>query len=354
MSDRIFITEFDEVDLPPDYHFSHNVLVRLYDDLSGLFDDEKIMNKLNITVKFRADDKRPKKEEDILEWLTHNGYQKQANQILVKHLTFAIIHDICQFIHQALDSAKKMQVTVALALIRKPFLENLLIIEQLFTDEEDFLTRFNSHPEGFDPGKIRDEKKKEIISKCFSKLRSSHTLDHELIYQLRFDKKSPQSLYAITNLATHLVTTRHAEFKTESTNLNLIFSGYEDYESQLDYFYYFLPHILLYAVEIIDQQLLEKKIITLKKFKKRKFLRLMTQMIHHDTFDEKSLTGKSSINKLINTIKVKCLNCNKVNQLYKSDLFWLVQNHCILCKHCLIDLYFDSNSLDEFINKTIK
>ena len=65
-------------------------------------------------------------------------------------------------------------------------------------------------------------------------------------------------------MATHLVTTRHAEFRTESNNLNLIFSGFEEYDSQLNYFYDFVPYILLYTTEIVYQYLLQKKSISLK------------------------------------------------------------------------------------------
>ena len=59
-------------------------------------------------------------------------------------------------------------------------------------------------------------------------------------------------------------------------------------------------------------------------------------------------------NKITKLLKVKCKNCNKINQIYKSDLFSLIHNNYIHCKHCLVDLHSESNSLEEAINKIIK
>jgi hypothetical protein len=245
-------------------------------------------------------------------------------------------------------------MTVAYSLIRKPFLENLLIIEQLLSNEQNFLTNFASKPEDFDPGKLKDEEKINLISKCLSKVKSNSILSKELIFQLRFDKKNPNSFYAMSNLATHLVTTRHSEFKTESNNLNFVFSGYHEWDSQLHYFYYFVPYMLFYTTEIVDELLLEKKIIDIKTYKRRKFVRLFGQVLQFDQFDKKSIKGNSLVNKLTKNFKVKCKSCNKTNQLFKSDIYSLVHNIYILCKHCLVDLYLETNSMEDAIGKLIK
>lgn len=355
MSNQLFITEFDELYLPTEFHFSHNIAVRLYDDLVWLLKDNATQRKINVTVKFDEKSKRPKEnEKDIIGWLFKNGYEKEANEIIVKHVAIGIISDICHFVFQALDSAKRMKMTVAYSLIRKPFLENLIIIEQLLANEKEFLLKFDSKPEMFDPGKLKDTEKKELINKCISKINNPLILTTELVYMLRFDKTNPKSFYAVSNLATHLVTTRHTEFKTEKNNFNFIFSGEEEWGSQLEYFYYFLPYILFYTTEIIDQYFFEKKILSKKEFQKRKFLRLFGQVILFDQFDDKSTKGISLANKITRGLKIKCKHCNKINQIYKSDLYTLVHNHYILCKHCLLDLFNETKSFDEAINKLIK
>ena len=150
------------------------------------------------------------------------------------------------------------------------------------------------------------------------------------------------------------MTTRNSSYKTDKQNLNLIFSGFKEWDSQLNYFYYFVPHLLSYLTEVLDQYLLKKKILTLKKFKERKFLRLIGQMLQHDQFDEKSVSGKSTINTLANKIKLTCKNCKRKNQLFKSDLHSLVHEDYILCKYCLHDLLRETDSMRELINKMIK
>lgn len=345
MSDQLFITEHDDVYLPSEFHFSHNLAVTLYDDLVWILKDPKTQRKVNVNIKFKEGEKQPKEnDKDIIQWLISNGREKEANEIISKNITFALISDICHFIFQALDSAKGIKMSVAYSLIRKPFLENLIIMEQLLSDEKLFLKRFGGKPEDFDPGRLNDEEKKALIKSCISKLKSEFMLHEEVIFELRFNKKHGASFYSTSNLATHLVTTRHAGFKTVSNDFNFVFSTPEDWEDQLQYFYYFVPYVLFYAVEIIDQYLLEKKILTLKEARKRKFKRMVGQMQHFDMHNDKNYIGK-----LAKLLKVKCKKCNKSNQLFKSDLFSLTHNGYILCKHCLYDLFSETNSMDQIV-----
>lgn len=353
MSELLSISEFDETDLPEEYHFLHNIAVSLHDDLVTLLKDKFIQKKLNFKIDFKDGDKRPKdNEEDIIQWLSENGHKHIADEIVSRNLIMALTSDICHFAYQSLHSAKHYKLSVAYSLLRKPFLENLLVIEQLLIDEKGFLTKFEGNPENFDPGKIRDDEKKRLIEESIAKIKVV-LLNADIIFEVRFDKKSKNGFYAMSNLATHLVTTRHPIFKTESLNLNFIFSGYEDWETQLDHYYYFFPHILFYTTEVIDRYLFEKKMITKKSYKKRKFYRLISQVLFHEPFDEKSLKGNSTANKISRNLKVKCKSCGKNNQLHKSDLYTLVKSKYLLCKYCLVDLYGENNSMDEIFDRII-
>jgi hypothetical protein len=353
MRELLSISEYDETKLPEEYHFSHNIAVKLHDDLVAILKDKLIQKKLNFKIDFKPENKKPKdNEEDILNWLSENGYKQISDEIVSRNLIMALTSDICQFIYQSLHSAKYYKLSVAYSLVRKPFLENLLIIEQLLNNEKEFLKKFESSPESFDPGKIRDDEKKLLIKQSIEKIKAI-LLNADLIFEVRFDKKSDKGFYAMSNLATHLVTTRHPNFKTESLNLNFIFSGYDDWEMQLDHYYYFFPYILFYTTEVIDRYLFEKKMITSKKYKKRKFFRLISQILIHDQFDEKSLKGNSSANKISRKLKIKCKSCEKTNQLHKSDLYTLVKSNYLLCKHCLTDLYHENNSMEEIFDSIV-
>lgn len=354
MKETLFIYPQDEVKLPSYYHFSHNLSVRLYDDLVWILKDQKTQKKITVKVNLKeTDTKFDESSENALDWLISNGYHTEADEIVSKHLIFAIISDICHYIYQALDSSKNIKLTVAFTLLRKPFLENLLIIEQLLSDESDFLRRFETDTKNFDPGNISIEKKKELIEKSVNKVRTNFLLSPDIIHDIRWDKNNPDSIYASANLATHLVTTRNSSYRTEKQNLNFIFSGYDEWDSQLNYFYHFVPHLLYYMTEITDQYLLEKKILTAKKFKERKFLRLLGQMLQHDQFDEKSYKGKSIVNKATKQLKVTCKNCKRINHLFKSDIYYLVHDDYLFCKFCLQDLLRETNSFNEMINKLI-
>ncbi|RLK02243.1 hypothetical protein [Tenacibaculum discolor] len=355
MKDTLFIYPRDEVYLPNGYHFSHNVAVKLYDDLVWILKDEKTQKKFNTKIHFEKDGDVPSEEdEDIVEWLIEKGYKKEVDEIISKNLVLGIISDVCHFIHQALDSSKNIKLTVAFTLIRKPFLENLLILEQLLTEEQVFLEKFESDSKKFDPGKINDIKKKQLIENSLKQISNNYLLSSDLINDLRWDKKNPNSIYANANLGTHLVTTRNPSYKTERQNLNLIFSGEEEWSEQLDYFYYFVPVLLYYFTEVVDSYVLRKKIITKRKLTERKFLRLIGQLMLHDQFNEKSIKGKSALNNISKVLKVKCKNCNRINQLFKSDLFNLVSEDYILCKFCLLDLYRETESLNELMTNFLK
>ena len=355
MQELLFIHEYDETILPDMYKFSHNVCVRLYDDLVWLIKDKKTQNKYQVSLKLKENQINEfDKEINIIKWLKKNGYEEEADEVVSKHLALSIISDFCHFIYQSLHSSKNIKLTVAFNLLRKPFLENLIIIEQLLNDEKAFLKKFDEKPESFDPGILNDNDKKRLISSSISKIKFHESLNSDLIFWLRFKKDNPDSLYAVSNLATHLVTTRNPSYKTENQNMNFIFSGFDEWETQLVYFYYFLPYLLYYATEIIDQYLFEKKIITKPTLKERKFYRIIGQLLHHDRFNIKSLKGKSIKNIMEMPNEVKCLNCNNINQLFKSDYFNIVHNDYLLCKYCLTDLIYESKSVKPLIAKFIK
>ena len=355
VKDTLFIYPRDEVHLPDEYHFSHNIAVKLYDDLVWILKDLKTQKKFDTKIQFTKKEEVPDEDdENIVDWLIEKGYKKEVDEIISKNLILGIISDICHFIYQALDSTKNMKLTVAFTLIRKPFLENLLIIEQLLTNEEEFLKRFESDSINFDPGKISPLEKKKLIENSLDYISNSFLISSEIIYDLRWDKKTPSSIYANSNLGIHLVTTRNPSYKTQKQNLNLIFSGEKEWKEQLDYFYYFIPILLYYLVEVVDNLVFRKKIITKQKLSERKFLRLIGQLMLHEQFHIESKKGKTALNRISKSLKVKCKNCNRMNQLFKSDLFNLINEDHILCKFCLMDLYKETESMKDLITNFLK
>ncbi|MEP3386816.1 MAG: hypothetical protein ABJO02_01430 [Reichenbachiella sp.] len=353
MAEYLFIHSNDDYKLPEDYHFSHNLCVRLYDQAVWLLKDGPTQKKVGESIRFReTDDKFEESKEHIFEWMLRNGYTSDVDNITAKHTFFSVVSDMCHFIYQSLHSSKNIKLTVALNLLRKPFLEHLIILEQLLVKEKEFLRKFETNPENFDPGKLSPEDKKNLINQCAEIIDSKFVMT-DLLYELRFDKRNPDSIYANSNQATHLVTTRHASFKTEKQNLNFIFSDFDDWDNQLSYIYYFLPFLLNYSLEVIDAFLYHKKVIIRKLYKERKFYRFMALILHFDQFNKKSLKGRSEINTLLGKLKVECKACKRVNKIFKSDIYHYVHEDYLLCKHCLVDMVYESDSLRSLMNKMV-
>lgn len=352
MKEYLFIYPRTKTVLPAQYHFAHNLTVRLYDDLVWLLKNEEIQNQLNITIEEKKDYELPEDDEnDIIGWLIDNDYKEEADELVSKQLAFAIVSDFCHFIFQTLHSSKKLKMTVAFHLLRKPFLENLLILEQLLVEEEQFLRKFEQESKHFDPGKISNDHKKELIDQCIGEISSEFVRDAELIFEMRYDKSSENSLYVNSNLATHLVTTRYSTYTTESQNMNFIFSGYNEWNTQLKYIYSFLPILLHYASEVIDAYFLKKEIISEKLYKKRKFYRFLSQAFQLEQFEfnEEDLENTSLINSIANTLEVKCNNCGEKNKIYRSDIYYMVHENYLLCKYCLADLINETSSFEDVI-----
>ena len=77
-------------------------------------------------------------------------------------------------------------------------------------------------------------------------------------------------------------------------------------------------------------------------------------MLLHEQHDERSEKGKTGLTSLSRKLKVKCKKCNKTNQLYKSDLFNLVNDDYVLCKFCLYDLLRETESLNQMMKKFVE
>lgn len=353
MAEVLFIYPSEETKLPEDFHFNHNFSVHLYDQLVSLIKDNDLEDKISVSLDISDNlEQYDEKKEHVLDWMKRNGFSVQYNTIISLHTFFSVLSDTIQFIFSALHCAKNMRLTVSYNLVRKPFLENVLILEQIFTEEDSFLRNFESNPENFDPGKLKKERKMEIISKCLKKaniefLRADH------LYESRYDTTNSSSIYALSNLATHLVTTRHDAFKTESQNLNFVFSNLDQWESQAEHFYQLMPFQLIYLLEITDYYCFTKGILPIMEYKRRRFYRLVGFFLFGSFLDEELTSPKSSFQKIVRKTKIKCLKCKKNNLVFMSDIYSFIHDRTISCKHCLVDLVNQSHSLDPIIEKLI-
>jgi len=189
------------------------------------------------------------KDEHILEYLLRIGEKKIHDNYLTKHIIHGVLIDSLYFIKEALSASTKQRLTVSFALIRKPFVYNLVVILRAFFTS-DFLEEFNTKRD-FDTTKLDRKDLKELIELSTSTLITT-SITKDTIYDFVFNQAIPDSLINISNKALHPSTTRNKSNLTGIQNINFIFSIYKDIEDQWDYFYSRLKVLIIYHVELCD------------------------------------------------------------------------------------------------------
>jgi hypothetical protein len=192
------------------------------------------------------------KPEEILPWLEQRGYIDEVRELTRKQICAALLADFLHFIDEALECSVKGRLTVAFALLRKPLKENLLYLEWIVADPEDFFRRFEDDSHSLAIGKpLSVEKRLAIIRGAMERSPGRVWVAPESIYELRYDKHSPIGLEPTWQQAMHLITTAKG-VATESRNFNFVFSNAESHESQWRQLYGVLPALLFYAIQIIE------------------------------------------------------------------------------------------------------
>jgi hypothetical protein len=243
--------------LPDQYHFAHNYSIWLNEYLVNLivFGEE---NKV-YSVSINMDDEEHKKEfsqlseMQIFNWLEKHGYKDELEKMILMSLYPALLTDLCQFVAEALSCSERARLTVAYALLRKPFRDNLFYLEWLLAEPKNFINAFyEKSPIEFSLDRmLREDKVRRIVREAVSLTLKKDSIDPDAIYSMRYNKQADYSFDVMWNKALHLVTTAKSH-TTEYQNLNLIFSNDEDRHYQWRQIYTFLPAILDYVVDIAE------------------------------------------------------------------------------------------------------
>lgn len=244
--------------LPDKYTFRHNYVFFLYNILVKIVKSGEANGIFQYVFELK-DAKHIEKieqltQEDILDFLLNNGYENEANELIKRQIFDAVLSDFLQFVHNALLTSEKAQLSVAFALLRKPFKDNLLILEWLLGNPDDFFQNFKSidSHKTVAIDKIDKEKKIEIIADAIDKTEKPF-LPADFIYELRYDKTKHYGFEQIWNKANHIITSNR-NYATEDLNLNFVFTQESGKISQWEAFYYTLPSLLLHTIFVCDSQ----------------------------------------------------------------------------------------------------
>jgi hypothetical protein len=246
--------------LPKEYKELHDLCFYLHDILVQVVvegENKKLFHTI-YNIKKMSDIEAIKGNNDILEWLSNNGYEDVFKSIVIKQVLIATISDYCHYVYEALKCSEKSKLAITYTLLRKPLKDSLLLFEWIMTNRNEFMENFKKDSNCYAIDKIDSTKKKMFIKCSVNQINYSKAFDAGFIYNIRYSKKTDYSLEKLWNLANHLVTTCK-DYKTENLNLNFVFSGADSKESQWNFLYSVLPYLLFYTVEVI-QVVLDREI----------------------------------------------------------------------------------------------
>lgn len=343
---HIYIEDNEKIALPKKYRPVNNICAIIYDQLTEIYKRPNYKDFLGSEIKL--DPKKQKLVKDlnadkihILDWLKANELNDELTTLLTKNITLAVASDFLNFFFESISNAKRGKLTVAYALLRKPFMDELLILEQLLVDPHDFIQRFfhSGNPDDYDPSD-RNIDKKAIIKNAISKLNANIVYTEDLIYDLRFNKSSPQGLNGMVNHALHIVT-RDKNYKTERQNLNFVFSAKDDFVDYWDHYYYFVPYLLIYSVSVIDaiifNYLPDQANQDLKAVKALR--RLIGTMLWTEKTRQNLKKASSKMYKAMSLgIVLHCKKCKHDVKLTKPDFEFFFETETFLCPTCMRNL----------------
>ncbi|QDY27028.1 hypothetical protein [Clostridium botulinum] len=242
--------------LPKKYWKKQNFCWYMHDVILSILENCTENDKMDTKFKFRSELHAKDFEQtndDVIDWLYKNEYTDIADNIIGKRVFHAIASDMFSFIYESLNTIEKGKITVSLALLRKPFRDNLLYLEWLLgNDSKNLIDMINEQDiEKYAIENITKYKKRDIIKSAINKVKNQaffEEMDENTYYDLRYNYKAENSLQRAWNKANHLVTTgKHIK----SEEFNFVFLDKELYLEFIDYFYCQLPHLLFYTYNVI-------------------------------------------------------------------------------------------------------
>lgn len=172
--------------------------------------------------------------------------------MIAKRVFHSLLADMLNFIYESLNTIKKGKITVSLALLRKSFRDNLLYLEWLLAEPQEFIDMvYNQEIDKYAIEKIEWNKMKEIINKAISQLDNQEffsNMNGKTCYDLRYNYSAGNCLQLVWNKANHLVTTRR---NVRSDEFNFIFLDEEIHLEYLQYYYKQVTDLLFYTYNIV-------------------------------------------------------------------------------------------------------
>lgn len=308
----------------------------------------------SIDIKKTAQDKDvdiDKKTNDILNLLQHRAYFIDS--------VLRIGKDFNDYISAAITYASQGGIKLSYTLIRRPIEDNLLYLEWLLINPEEFLDIFlNGNMDDIDLNynkKHKDNVKRKFIVKeaykivdipntLFTNINSNEN-DWEYLYNLRYNVNTEYSLERIWNKALHLITS-HKLYRSDNGELNFVFEDLTTIDEHTKYFCGKLIYLLFYAISLLEKLVSKINNISNEFFKFNSFIRKILVLRNI------SKNNKLSINnyiQLVNELKIylpnetiiSCWKCKKEMKLTEEKIKSIYRKTLFECEHCKEKYYLD-------------
>ncbi len=332
--------------LPKKFWGKQDYLLYVYDVIADMIRqaDRKELSSFHLTFETEQQAQSFEKAEDMLEWMDKNNKHDISLKMFESHVFFSLLKDFCFYIYESISCASRGKVTVAYSLLRKPLRDNLLYLEWLLADKEEFYKSFLygdvqscdvANYKVFDRTRIR-----KIIKEASSKSYMGQSVNsNNIVYRFRFNSKEDIGLQRIWNQSMHLVTSS-PNYATENGNLNFVFADAKIWDDYWNYYYLVVPQIMAYALEICEAlflnvcnadtfELLLNRIIRINKYMK----------VIPETDEQTEVRGLAQ--ELIKTLEesnvtaqMKCQNCSKDIAITTDVIKQMIENWAIICPHC--------------------
>jgi hypothetical protein len=313
---------------PKLYEYSHWLSLRLHDHIAHTL---AVSERARIfDVEFHVDDgdqadalAEIEDGEEIWSWLEHNGHEDVVSEVARRQVMAALMADLCHFSFEALSCSKKGKLTVAFALLRKPFKDNLLYLEWMLADPGDFASTFRDGGSA-ELDKIATQRegparRVELLSQAIGMTMNLTGLTAEAMLDIRYNKDYEDGFAGLYDKAIHLITT-HKPIRTEECNFNFVFSGDAERLSQWHLLYTTLPLLLNHAVEVVNALMDRIANRNPGDFETMQLERAVGMRIWFDGLTQGFERTKGlDLLKLVRKLSMKCPRCRQRATVAKND-----------------------------------
>lgn len=295
------------VDLENDYNFlmlCNDIIVDILQ-----YADKYQWSSEKINIKEKDIEKFKSSKYDLFYFRDH-GYATTINKSLYKHIIFSLVADYNCYVYDAISCAMRYHFGTAFTLLRKPFKDDLLLIELLYIRGYRFIPDFLNKPiKEFAIDQIVKDKDKlmYILRKCCKKI---NFFTGKKMYDLRYSKKSKESLEKIWNKTSHIITSCK-DYATEDGNLNIIFATEDIVEENLVYFFKVCCCIQLYFITLLLNILKDEKLISEECY---------NQNLVNVYFAFSCTLDEDIPKEISDALNVKCNHCGFIFKIEQKDI----------------------------------